>query len=100
MKRIAIAVSLLAALGAACAKAGPDSPPPSPDGQAKAAMAAAGVSNISGAVVGLGDNIAKAALVEAGITNISGTAPAKDTKPSKPGVSTVDARFEANGKRS
>jgi hypothetical protein len=62
-----IAVALLASLGAACAGVGQDSSPSrSPDGQAKPAMAAARVSNISGSVIGLSDNIAKAALVEAG----------------------------------
>jgi hypothetical protein len=68
MKRIAIAVALLAALGAACAKAGPESPRPrSPNGQAKAAAQAP--------VAGLSDGLAKAAMVEAGLTNISGVQP-------------------------
>jgi hypothetical protein len=65
MKRIAIAVALLAALGAACAKAGPESPRPrSPNGQAKAAAQAP--------VAGLSDGLAKAAMVEAGLTNFTG----------------------------
>jgi hypothetical protein len=93
MKRIAIAVALLAALGAACAKAGPESPRPrSPTGQAKAAaqapvaglsdglakasMVEAGLTNFTGLTVDdLSDGPTKAAMVEAGLTNISGVQP-------------------------
>jgi len=84
-------VALFAALGAACAKAGPESPPPrSPDNQAmaaaqapvaglsdglaKAAMVEDGLTNFTGiTTVGLSDGLAKAAMVEAGLTNFTGS---------------------------
>ena len=58
MKRIAIAVALLAALGAACAKAGAEPL------EAKAAAQAQ--------VAGLSDGLMKAAMTEAGLTNFTG----------------------------
>jgi len=49
MKRIAIAVAPLAALGAACAKAEPKSPRPrSSNGEAKAAIVEAGLTSFTG----------------------------------------------------
>ena len=58
MKRIAIAVALLAALGAACAKAGAETSKPQAAAQAP--------------VVGLSDGMVKAAMTEAGLTNFTG----------------------------
>ena len=58
MKSIALAVAPLAALGAACTKAGQSS-----SGRAKAAPVAVG---------GLTDGLTKAAMVETGLTNFTG----------------------------
>jgi hypothetical protein len=155
MKRI-IAVTLLAVLGAACAKAGTDDVPvnKASEGAMKASsqaaagsyagaleQSAASVQAIQAAQVKAGLAAAasyvgaleqsaasvqaiqaaqlKAALVKAGLTNLSGvalgittpsetagtgTASSKPelgvTTPSEIGGSTVDARFDANGKRS
>jgi hypothetical protein len=155
MKRI-IAVTLLAVLGAACAKAGTDDVPvnKASEGAMKASsqaaagsyagaleQSAASVQAIEAAQVKAGLAAAgsyvgaleqsaasvqaiqaaqlKAALVKAGLTNLSGvalgittpsetagtgTASSKPelgvTTPSEIGGSTVDARFDANGKRS
>jgi hypothetical protein len=57
MKRIALAVALLASLGTACAKAEAEAPEP---------RAAVGVP------VSLSDGLTKAAMVEAGLTNFTG----------------------------
>lgn len=81
MKKMIVGVLLLAALGAACAKAGQEpsearAAPVSADALQKAVMAEAGLTNLTGTpVIGLADGLMKAAMVEAGITNISGTTP-------------------------
>jgi hypothetical protein len=92
MRKFAVGFVLIAALGAACAKAGPESTIRSPNGKAKAAMAAAGITNLSGSVLGLSDSLAKAALVEAGIANLTGSVGATERLP--------QYVFDANGKRS
>jgi hypothetical protein len=126
MKRI-IAVTLLAVLGAACAKAGTDDVPvnQASEGAMKASSQAAAGSYVgaleqsAASVQAIQAAQVKAALVKAGLTNLSGvalgittpsetagtgTASSKPelgvTTPSEIGGSTVDARFDANGKRS
>jgi hypothetical protein len=78
MKKFAVGVVLLAALGAACAKAGSDGPVPDADENAmKAASAAAAESYVSsleqsaGSVVGIGATQQKAALAAAGESYVS-----------------------------
>ena len=80
MKRIAIALALLASLGAACGKAGADAPEAQvaaqpvglADGVMKAAMVEAGLTNFTGlTAVDFSDGRMKAAMVEAGITNFT-----------------------------
>ena len=124
MKRI-IAVTLLAVLAAACGKAGTDDVPvnQASEGAMKAGLAAAAsyvgaLEQSAASVQAIQAAQVKAALVKAGLTNLSGvalgiTTPSETagtgTASSKPelGVttpseigSTVDARFDANGKRS
>ena len=88
MKRVVLAVTLLAALGAACAKAGREASEARSavgvsDGVMKAAMAEAEITNFTGiTVVGISDGLMKAAMLDAGITNFSGTTPSEGELPS------------------
>jgi hypothetical protein len=100
MKRIALAVALLASLGTACAKAEAETPEPRAavgvpvslsDGLTKAAMADAGLTNFTGLTVeDLSAGLTKAAMVEAGLTNISGITPRGELPAGVPHPHTVN----------